>query len=110
MKTTDTNIGHNAGGIVLYAFRYALTRHSYAPWEVSEFIKEHWEDEGVQRVKGVIVRDLNEHIDNVSDFINKMKYKGETTAVDDIDFNTWVALREWITTKEPTKNAKTKEN
>ena len=71
--------------IVICALRYALGRKTYITDSVAEFIKEYPEIIN-ERVKMVMLRDLNEYIDKRRVFCSD----------DECDYRTWLSLKEWL--------------
>jgi hypothetical protein len=75
--------------IIIYAFRYTLGRHSYAPGLMRGKLDEIW-DQISQGDKTLILREIEEH----AKFIG-MIYDGKTmTAMDTYDLNEWLVWRE----------------
>lgn len=63
MKTNpETKFEADACCVVVYAFRYALGRRSYAPAEIDSVLRNHIQDPAVQAELHVIIRDLEAHI------------------------------------------------
>ena len=71
--------------IVICALRYALGRKTYITDSVAEFIKEYPEIIN-ERVKTVMLRDLNEYIDRRRVFFFFFE----------CDYQTWLSLKEWL--------------
>lgn len=71
--------------MIISALRYALGRMTYITGETAEFIRRYPEliDE---RVKGVMLRDLEEY------FKKRESFKFD----DECDYNTWKGLYNWL--------------
>ena len=79
--------------MIMCALRYALGRKTYITSETAEFIKRYPEliDE---RVKGVMLRDLEEYFQKMESF----KFD------DECDFNTWKNLYSWLERVDTNEN------
>lgn len=77
------------GGITICAFRYALHRHSYVTYEVAEYIWENWANPGLEKVRPIILRELQEYLKNMEDTAkDNISY--------DIDYSIWKGLYDKI--------------
>jgi len=83
-KKNKFNCDVNGGIMVVSALRYALSRHTYVPGSVQDWISLHW-DNLDSNTKTVIVRDVFEHIYDES----KSKYVLASGAMAQYDLSTW---------------------
>lgn len=77
-------------GILVYALRYVLGRHSYAPSDVSSALQTHW-GELSHGTRTVIKRDIARFLEEESG-----KANNENEAFDTLDLNRWKWLLDWM--------------
>ena len=76
--------------ILLAALRYALTRHSYMPGLVADYITRNWASIP-SNTQNLIKRDLQEHLAEHTD--------GQYDTLNAIDYTTWQNLYTTLTTQ-----------